>query len=95
MYKLIKEIKNEMIRKEVIKGIITEVINEKMDKLRQELQHWKTTMMQEMQKIMNSMPNLSIEAGAAKEKSGTIKNESVIIIKLREEEDDNYKEELQ
>lgn len=41
IHKMMKEIKNEMIRKDLFKIVITEAIDEEMDRVRQEIQTWK------------------------------------------------------
>lgn len=41
LYKLLKEIKNDIIEKDLIKNVITEAIDEEMDRIRQEIQTWK------------------------------------------------------
>lgn len=63
-----------MVGKELIRGIITEAIDEEMDRIRYELQQWKSaeleslinaTVSKEIQK-MNLIPTLSTGSGAAK-----------------------------
>jgi len=41
IYKMIKEIKDEMVEKDLIKRAITEAVNEEMNRTRQEIQSWK------------------------------------------------------
>lgn len=96
MYKLMKEIKDEIIGKEVIR----KVIYEELDKVRQEIQHRKTTELKlivsevvkkEIQEVRNIVPRSSTELGVVNTGtySGAVKNEreSVIIIKPRQEEE--------
>lgn len=102
LYELIKEIKDEIIGKNLIKRIITEALDEEMDRVRQEVQHWRTCELRSMisevvkEEISGIIPIMATESGAGKKKSysGAVRNdsESVIIIKPREEEGDNSSE---
>lgn len=67
IYKMIKEIKSEMIGKDLIKKVITEAIDEEMDRVRQKIQDWKEvkleslvsdTIEREMKKITDALPTL-------------------------------------
>jgi len=102
IYKLIKEIKNEMIGKDMIKNIIKETIEEEIDKIRVQLQQWKTyelkTVVSEMVKkeLNDVLPVLSsgTDRGMMKTYSGAVKGDpkAVIIIKPRNEEKVNSSE---
>jgi len=43
IYKLLVEMKEEVISRDYIKQVIAEVVNDEMDKIREEIQQWKTT----------------------------------------------------
>lgn len=105
LYKLIKEVKNKIVGKELIRRDISEAIKEEMDRVRQELQRCTTSELEsivgevikkEMQKIKNLVLILSSESGTVKGRSysGAVKKEqkSVIIVKPREEEENNSSE---
>ncbi|KMQ85478.1 rna-directed dna polymerase from mobile element jockey-like protein, partial [Lasius niger] len=90
MYKLIKEIKDEIIGKEVIR----KVIYEELHKVRQEMQLWKTTELKliisevvkkEIQEARNIVPGSSTELGVVNTGtySGAVKNEQVGITKMK------------
>jgi len=46
--KMIKEIKNEMVGKQLIKKVITEAVEEEMDRVRTEIQTWKEAELESM-----------------------------------------------
>lgn len=63
LYNMVKEVKDEIIEKEVIRKVITETITEGMNRVKAELQHWRvaeleslisTVVKREMQGVMNS-----------------------------------------
>lgn len=99
IYKMIKEIKNEMIGKDLIKKIIMEAIDEELDRVRQEIQTWKEaeleslvsdTIKREIKKVTDTLPMVGAsgqEAGKKKSYSeaASKKQEAVIIIKPLEE----------
>lgn len=94
-----KEIKDEMIGKDLIKIVITEAIDKEMDRVRQEIQIWKeaeleslvsSTIKREMKKLTDALPMLGArgqEAGKKKSYSETAakKQKAIIIIKPVEE----------
>lgn len=103
---MIKEIKNEMIGKDLIKKAITEAIGEEMDRVRTEIQTLKeaeleslvsSTIKREMKKVTDALPMLGAgvqEAGKKKSYSeaASKKQEAVIIIKPLEENANNNSE---
>jgi len=98
IYKLLVEIREEIISRDYIKQVIAEVVNEEMDKIRKEIQQWKTTKFEEligqaigreMQSIKNVAATLSISDGTNKNTySQVVKNQSgsVLIVKPKGEE---------
>jgi len=52
IYRMIREIKNEMVGKNLIKQAITEAVDEEMDRVRQEIQTWKEA---ELKTILSSI----------------------------------------
>lgn len=48
IYKMVKQVKDKIIGKELIRRTIAEVIGKEMDKIRRDLQHWKTTEMESL-----------------------------------------------
>ncbi|KMQ95301.1 hypothetical protein RF55_4490 [Lasius niger] len=100
LYKMITEIKNDLVGKKLIKNIIKETIKEEIDRVRQEILSWKETELElyisrivrkEVQKIADGLPNLnSIQPEARKKKlyseAASKDQETVIIIKPKEED---------
>jgi len=85
--------REEVISRDYIKQVIAEVVNEEMDKIREEIQQWKTIKLEalmgrvvrgEMQSIKNVAATLSVSDGTNKNTySQVVKNQSgsVLIIK--------------
>lgn len=104
IYRLVKEMKKEMIAKELLKRVITEAIDEEMNRVREEIQHWKFYELEkaisgavksEMQKVLSVMPMPSLEIGqSVKSYSGAVKKnqESVLIIKPKDADENNSSE---
>lgn len=101
IYKLLKETKDEMMGKEMIRNIIRETLEEEMNKIREQLQQWKTqeleALVREMvRKELSEVPILSKETDRSLKKtySGAVKGktEAVIIIKPKEAEEGNSSE---
>jgi len=46
IYKLLVEMKEEVISRDYIKQVIAEIVNDKMDRIREEMQQWKTVEME-------------------------------------------------
>jgi len=102
VYKLLKETKNEMIGKEMIKKFIKETLEEEMRKIREQLQQWKTHELRELvsdivrKDLKGEMSNLSSENDRSLKKtySGAVKgkSEAVIIIKPKEDEGEKSSE---
>lgn len=89
IYKMVQEIKDEMIGKNILRRAITEVIEEEMNRVREEIQHWKFYELEtiiseavkvEMQKVLSIMPMPSIGTGQRdrKELQRSCKKESRI-----------------
>jgi len=107
IYKMIKEIKNEMIGKDMIKRAITEAVEEEMDRVRVEIQTWKEAELEsmvsgiikrEVKKLADFLPMMGTniqEIGKKKSYSEAVSNkqEAVIIIKPLKEDDANSSEE--
>lgn len=100
IFEIIKEMKEETVGKNIIRKIIEEAVEEKLDRIRMEIQKWKTreleeiiakTVAKEVQKITNSMQVTRMEPGinGGKSYSEAVKaeQEAVIIIKPRDEEE--------
>lgn len=100
IYKMMKEIKDEMIGKDLLKKVITEAIDEEMDRVRTEIQTWKEaeleslvrdTIKVEMKKLAEAIPKLGVSVQEERKKSyseaAAKKQEAVIIIKPVEEKD--------
>jgi len=88
---IVKEMRNDMIEKELLKKVIAKSVEEKMDKVRQEIQNWKetqsliSTFKREMYSLVQSLPTMGTsghEAGKMKSYRKTVssKKESVIIV---------------
>lgn len=103
LYKLVKEVKDEIIGKDMIRTVIMEAIKEEMDRVKAELQQWKVTDMEslistvvksEMQGIMSSIPMMRSAETAKKSYSETLKKktESVIIVKPIDEKEETNSE---
>lgn len=80
IYKMIKEIKNEMVGKDLIKKVITEAIEEEMDRVRQEIQTWKeaeleslvsSAIKREMKKLTDALPIVGADVQEARKKTHT------------------------
>lgn len=98
VYKLIKEIKNEMVGKEIIRGIIIEIIDEEMDRIRRELQHWRmeeleqrlsAAVAKEIQNVISGILTLSrsrqrsCESRNSQSYSGAVKNKQESVIIIK------------
>lgn len=103
VYRMVKEIKNEIVGKKVLKEVITEAIDEEMERVRQEIQHWRCeelgamigeAVRMEINKIMLNMPILSEGKAVKKSYSEAVKEdkESVLIIKPKKDEEENNSE---
>lgn len=104
IYRMVQGIKDEMIGKKVLKRIITEAIDEEKNRMREELQHWKTCELEalireavktEMQKVLSNIPMPSMGTGHIdKSYSGAVKKnqESVLIIKPKDGKENNSSE---
>lgn len=92
--------KEETIGKNIIRKIIEEAMEEKLDRIRMEIQKWKEreleeivakTVTKELQKIINSVQSTRMEPdiNGGKSYSDAVKaeQEAVIIIKPRDEEE--------
>lgn len=104
IYKMVQEIKDEMIGKNVLRRAITEAIDEEMKRVREEIQHWKSYELEalisealkaEMQKILSTIPMQNMGTGQIeKSYSGAVKKnqESMLIIKPKDGEENNSSE---
>lgn len=103
VYRMVKEIKNEIVGKEVLKNVITEAIDEEMDRIRKEIQHWKCeelgamigeAVKMEINKIMLNIPILNDGKAVRKSYSETAREdkESILIIKPMKNEEVNSSE---
>ena len=108
IYKMIREIKNEMVGKDLIRQVITEVVDEEMEKVRHEIRMWKEAELKPMinrivkeegKKLVNLLPTAgtSTQDTGKKKKSYSDavsnKQEAVVIIKPLKEDDANSSEE--
>lgn len=101
MYRMVEEIKNQILGREVIRRI-REVIDEEVNKIRQEIKNWKGTELESLigkvvrNEIQKSIMTVISKKGTTVEKSysGAVKNEgeSVIIIKPIDEIEENSSE---
>jgi len=101
IYKLLIEMRKEVISRDYIKQVIAEIVNDEMDKIRAEIQQWKTTTLKtligqavrrEVQTIRNVAATLTISDGTNKSTySQAVKKQSgsVLIVKPKGEEDNN------
>jgi len=107
IYKMIREIKSEMVGKQLIRQAITEAVEEEMDRVRVEIQTWKEAELEsmvsgiirrEVKKLADLLPMMGTsiqEIGKKKSYSEAVSNkqEAVIIIKPLKEDDANTSEE--
>jgi len=100
IYKMIKEIKDEMIGKNLIKRTITEAVNEEMDRIRQEIQSWKEEELKSLvssvvrKEVKNLVKLLPLETNLQKtekkksySEDASNKQEAIFIIKPVKEND--------
>lgn len=100
LYKMIKEIKDDMIGKNLIKNIITEVINEEINRVKQEIMAWKETELElliskivrkEVKMIADVLPSVDSTQSETRKKESYSEvvageREAVIIIKPKDED---------
>jgi len=105
--KMIREIKNEMVGKQLIREVITEAVEEEMDRVRTEIQTWKEAELEsmisgiikrEVKKVAELLPMMGTNTqttGKKKSYSDAVSNkqEAVIIIKPLKEDETNSSEE--
>lgn len=108
IFKITRDIKNEMVGKDLIKQAITEAVDEEMDRVRQEIQTWKeaelksimtSIIKEELKKLTNFLPMMGASAQEVGKKKKSYsdavsnKQEAVIIIKPLKEDDTSTSEE--
>jgi len=99
IYKLLIEMREEVISRGYIKQVIAKVVNEEMDKIRKEIQQWKTTkalmgraVRGEMQSIKNVAATLS-DGTNKNTYSQVVKNQSVSVLIVKPKGEENSKSE--
>lgn len=101
IYKLLIEMREEVISRECIKQMITEVISEEMDKIRMEIQKWKIAEIETLinQAVTREVKNINSLSTILTEQDETSRNTysqavknksgSVLIIKPKDDDDKN------
>jgi len=98
IYKLLVEIREKVISRDYIKQVIAEVVNDEINKIREEIQQWKTAKLealirQAVRREVQSIKNVAATLDGTNKNtySQAVKNQSgsVLIVKPKGEDDNN------